>query len=274
MISAIMLLLIAINSGVVIVDNVLFYGDDHKMRLLRTGDMVDILQHADERVTVAYDSAVGELDRNVLIDFDSEIAEDEQFVFARGYFDEGEYSKAMRLFDIFVKYFDDSQYLPEAMYYLGQSYEALATKGMDDSLPGILLNDKIDQRFYNGDIYQLLVQMFPDNTYAAKAEYRLINLFRIAHLPWDDSIEIIQKELIMWQEFSTKYEDTDEYMLAQSEMGYLNRVLYEITAATDFRDEAIRLFSLIVSSYPNTIHAAYANVHLHELEQGKKIYKY
>ncbi len=274
MISSIIILSIAINSGVVIVDNVLFYGDDHKMRLLRTGDMVDILQQTDERITVAYDSAVGELDRNVLIDLDSEIAEDEQFVFARGYFDEGEYSKALRLFDIFVKYFDDSNYLPEAMYYLGQSYEALATKGTDDSLQGISLNAKINQRFYDGDIYRLLIQIFPDNPYAAKAEYRLINLFRIAHLPWDDSVEIIEEELTMWQEFSAKYEQTDEYMLAQSEMGYLNRVLYEITAATEFRDEAIRLFRLIVSSHPTTVHAAYAKVHLHELEQDKKIYKY
>ncbi len=274
MIISIILLSIAINSGVVIVDNILFYGDDHKMRLLRTGDMVDILQHTDDRVTVEYDSAVGELDRNVLIDFDSEIAEDEQFVFARGYFDEGEYGKAMRLLDIFVKYFDDSRYLAEAMYYLGQSYEALATKDSDDSLPDISLNEKINQRFYNGDVYRMLVEMFPNNPYAAKAEYRLINLFRIAHLPWDDSVEIIKQELTMWHEFSIKSEDTDEYMLALSEMGYLNRVLYEITAATDFREEAIRLFSIVVSSYPNTVHAAYANVHLYELERGKKIYKY
>lgn len=274
MITAIIFLFIAINSGVVIVDNVLFYGDDHKMRLLRTGDMVDILQYSNDRVTVEYDSAVGELDRNVLIDFDSEIAEDEQFVFARGYFDEGEYGNAMRLLDIFVKYFDDSPYLAEAMYYLGQAYEALAIKGSDDSLLGISLNDKINQHFYNGDVYRLLVEMFPDDPYAAKAEYRLINLFRIAHLPWDDSIEIIQQELTMWHEFSTEYEDTDEYMLALSEMGYLNRVLHEITEAENFKKEAIRLFSIIVSSYPNTVHAAYANVHINELERGKKIYKY
>ena len=122
-----LILLLSASPGVIIVDNVLFYGDDHNMRILNTGDMVDILEYMDTSLKVEYDSATGELDKNVLIDLNHEIAEHEQFVFARGYFDEGEYPKAIRLLEIFVKFFDDSNYLAEALYYLGQSYEALAS---------------------------------------------------------------------------------------------------------------------------------------------------
>jgi outer membrane protein assembly factor BamD (BamD/ComL family) len=273
-IHTLIILILSANAGVVIVDNVWFYGDDHKMRILTTGDMVEIVEHINETVRVEYDSATGELNRNVLIDLNEEIAEDEQFVFARGYFDEGEYVKSARLLEIFTKYFDDSKYLSEALYYLGQSYEAMALKGQSDSFPGFSFNDKVEQAYYNGDVYRILINAFPDSPFAPKAEYRLINIFRLGNLPWQDSVELIQQELTMWDEFCSKYQNTDEYLLGLSEKGHLNRVLFEITNETNYKEEAIVIFTEITTKYPNTVHAAYANVHLFEIERGEKIYKY
>ncbi|MGD8979369.1 MAG: hypothetical protein PVH23_04810 [candidate division WOR-3 bacterium] len=271
---AIILLLASVSPGVVIVDNVLFYGDDHSMRVLNTGDMVDILEYDNARILVEYDSATGELDKNVIIDLNHVVAEHEQFVFSRGYFDEGEYAKAIRLLEIFIKFFDDSYYLAEALYYLGQSYEALASSGSSDSMPHFSTNEQINQQYYNGDAYRILVNAFPESPFAAKAQYRLINIYRISNLPWDDSAQIILQELAMWDDFCERYMHTDDYMLALSEKGYLYRVLYEITEDIDYRDKAFTTFNEIIHGYPNTIHAAYARVHLHELESGEKIYKY
>lgn len=274
MISAFMVLILSTSPGVIIVDNVLFYGNDHNMRVLNTGDMVDVLAYTNDRLTVEYDSSTGELDKNVLIDLNDEIAEDEQFVFSRGYFDEGEYGKATRLLEIFVRFFDNSNYLAEALYYLGQSYEALANSSGSDSTPLFSMNTQINQRYYNGDAYRILVNTFPDSPFAAKAQYRLINIFRMSNLPWDDSVEIIQQELAMWDNFCEQYQHTDAYMLALSEKGYLYRVLFELTEDIDYRDKALSTFKEIIFGDPNTVHAAYARVHLYELERNEKIYKY
>lgn len=274
MVSALLLLAISINPAVIIVDNVWFYGADHKMRILSTGDMVDILEDLGERCTVWYDTTSSELDKNVLVDLNSEIGEHELFVFARGYFDEGEHEKAARLLDIFARYFDNSDYLAEALYYLAQSFEALIARGDNDSIPGIAHNTRINQNYYNGDIYRMIVRNFPDHPFSSKAQYRLINIFRIEHLPWQDSIEIIQQELDMWEEFCMQYQQADEQALGLSEIGYLNRVLYEITDTMDYYDAAIQTFNKIVLEYPNTIYAAYATVNLYELTSDRKIYKY
>ncbi|MDH4210568.1 MAG: hypothetical protein OEV79_03900 [candidate division WOR-3 bacterium] len=274
MIPALVFLVISINPGVVIIDNVWFYGNDHKMRILNTGDMVDILDDLDERYTVRYDTTSSEIDKNVLVDMNSEIGEHELFVFARGYFDEGEYEKAARLLDIFARYFDGSNYLAEALYCLAQSFEALIEKNDNDSIPGIAQNESLKQKYYNGDIYRMIVRDFPDDPFASKAQYRLINIFRIEHLPWRDSVQIIQQELSMWEDFCTAYQAPDERVLGLSEIGYLSRVLYEITDTVDYRDMAIQTFGEIISDYPNTIYSAYAKVNLYELTSDKKIYKY
>jgi len=244
------------------------------MRVLNTGDMVDIINDLDDRTNVMYDSVTGELDRSVMIDLNEEIAEDEQFVFARGYFDESEYEKSARLLEIFIRYFDTSKYIAEALYYLGQSYEALADRSEKDSLPGFVLNEQLKQRYYSGDVYRLVIEDHPQSPFAGKAQYRLINIYRIGNLPWHDSVEVIQQELTMWGEFCEQYMNTEEYVLGRSEMGYLNRVLFEITGNEEYKTEALAIFKSIIIDYPNTVNAAYANVHIHELEKGQKIYKY
>lgn len=274
MATVLILLVLSTSPGVIIVDNVLFYGSDHRMRVLNTGDMVDILEHVNDRLKVEFDSVTGELEKSILIDLNDEIAEDEQFVFSRGYFDEGEFEKAARLLEIFIKFFDTSDYLAEALYYLGQSYEALANQSGADSIPSLSLNTQIDQRYYNGDAYRILVKAFPESPFAAKAQYRLISIFRISNLPWDDSVEIIEQELAMWEDFCDQYQQTDAYMLALSEKGYLGRVLYELTGDIDYQNRALSIFQEIIEGYPGTIHAAYARVHLYELMRGERIYKY
>lgn len=244
------------------------------MRVLNTGDMVDLIDDHNDRIDVMYDSVTGELDRSVMIDLNEEVAEDEQFVFARGYFDEGEYEKSARLLEVFIKYFDTSKYLAEALYYLGQSYEAFATRSENDSLPGLVMNEQLKQRYYSGDVYRIVIEDHPQSPFAAKAQYRLINIYRIGNLPWHDSVDVIQQELAMWRAFCEQYMNTEEYVLGRSEMGYLNRVLFEITGNEDYKTEAISIFKSIIVDNPNTVNAAYANVHIYELEKGQKIYKY
>jgi hypothetical protein len=274
MLTALLLFVLSIDPGVLIIDNVWFYGDDHKMRILNTGDMVDILEDLGERYTVGYDTTSGKLEKNVLVDLNSEIGEHELFVFARGYFDEGEYERASRLLAIFTRFFDGSDYLAEALFYLAQSSEALIERGDNDSITGTAHNDVIDKNYYNGDIYRMIVRDFPNSPFASKAQYRLINIFRIEHLPWRDSVEIIEQELNMWLEFCSRYQSPEEHVLGLSEIGYLNRVLYEITENADYHDTALLAFRQIVVEYPNTIYAAYATVNLYELNSDKKIYKY
>lgn len=274
MITSLFFLVLSINPGVVIIDNVWFYGEDHKMRILSTGDMVDILEDLGERYRVGYDTTSGNLEKNVLVDLNSEIGEHELFVFARGYFDEGGYEKAARLLDIFTRYFDGSSYQAEALYYLAQSFEALIDTGNDDSIPGTVRNEIIDRHYYNGDIYRMIIRDFPESPFASRSQYRLINIFRIEHLPWRDSVEVIQQELTMWEDFCAAYGAPEEHVLGLSEIGYLNRVLYEITGNADYHDTALLTFRAIVAEHPNTIYAAYATVNLYELTSDKKIYKY
>jgi outer membrane protein assembly factor BamD (BamD/ComL family) len=266
--------MLSINPGVIIVDNVWFYGDDHKMRILNTGDMVDILEDIGERYTVGYDTTSGKLEKNVLVDLNSEIGEHELFVFARGYFDEGGHERASRLLNIFTRFFDGSGYLAEALYYLAQSFEALIERDDNDTIPGTAHNEVLKQKYYNGDIYRMIVRDFPNSPFASKSQYRLVNIFRIEHLPWQDSVQIIEQELTMWEDFCTAYRTQEEYVLGLSEIGYLNRVLYEITENADYQDTALLTFRQIVAEYPNTIYAAYAKVNLYELKSDKKIYKY
>lgn len=263
------------NSGVIIVDNVWFYGDDHKMRILNTGDLVEIIEIINDRTKIEYDSAFGQIDKNVLIDLNDVIAEDELFVFSRGYFDDGEYKKASRLFGVFIENFDESKYLAENLYYLGQSYEALANNFSNiDSIPHIVLNEHYNRWYYDGDAYQELLERFPDSPYAAKAQYRLISISRAGNQPWHDSIALIEEELKRWQQFVGEYKNTDEYVLGLLEIGYLNRVLYEITEDLKYKDEAINIFTKIIYEYPNTIHYASARVNISEIMKGRNIYKY
>ncbi|GAI66244.1 unnamed protein product, partial [marine sediment metagenome] len=60
----------------------------------------------------------------------------------------------------------------------------------------------------------------------------------------------------MWQDFAVKYKNTDEYVLALLEIGYLNRVLFEITEDSDYRTDAVKVFQEILDKYPNSVNSA------------------
>ncbi len=274
MILIIVALMAAANPGVIIVDNVWFYGNDHKMRILHTGDIVNIIEEYVDKYAVEYDTAYGELEKNVLVDLSSDIAVDELFVFARGDFDNGHYAPASRLLEIFVEYYKYSPYAAEALYFLGQSMEIIAADDTSRTLQSVMRNERLNQNFYNGDAYHVIVEEYGESIYAPKAQYRLINIFRMEHLPWDDSVAVVAEELSMWNDFCERYAETDEYVLGLAESGYLNRVLYEITADDKYRDQATSSFSEILAASPATVLGAYARVNLHELTTGKKIYKY
>lgn len=284
MVMALILLLCVSNDGVIIVDNVWFYGDDHKTRVLNTGDIVQIYDREDDMLKVKYDNAIAKIHEGVLIDLSDEIAEDKLFLFSCGYFDEKEYKKSALLFNIFIKNFNKSKYLDAALYYCGLAYEEAARQfGKSDSLQleidqGLsqhcfIYNKKNNQWNYDGSMYQMILEKYPKSIFASKATYRLLNIFRMKNQPWDDSTQKILNELKMWQEFSEKYQNSEEYVLAMLEIGYLNRVLFEITKGLIYKNNACNVFQEVVKKYPDTIHSAQARVNLYELEKGEYIYK-
>ncbi len=260
-------------------DNVWFYEGNLKSRVLNTGDIVKIVERGDTFLEVSYNSVSGRIHRGVLIDLGEEIAEEKLFVFARGYFDEGEYRKSVRLFGTFITHFAQSNYLPEVLYYTGQSYEAIAkTFHEGDTLENIMFNERTHQWYYDGGAYATVVTKFPESTFAPKAGYRLIYIYRMIRYPWSDSVgfavEWIEGELKLWKDFVVDYQDSEEYVLALLEIGYLNRVLFEITDVEDYRRDAVEIYKEIMEKYPNSVYSAQSKVHLYEIESGKKIYMY
>lgn len=275
MISLWVLVFILANQGVVIVDNVWFYEGDLKTRVINTGDIIDIIGHLDGRVKVRIDGVVGELSSGVLIDFDEEVAEDRLFIFARGYYDQGEFEKAAVLFEIFIDYFKWSEHLAEVLYYYGMSKEELATKiSRADTLGGFLFNERYNIWYYSGDSYVEILEDFGETKFASKASYRLLHILRMNNLPWNDSVPLILEELKMWEEFAANYETSDEYVPALLELGYLYRVLYEITEDIKYRKSATQIFQRVMEKQPNSSSSAQAKVHLYELKKGENIYKY
>ena len=275
MILFLVLILNSANIGVIIVDNVWFYGTDAKSRVLTTGDLVEITGKEDDFVKVKYDNATGTVRKDIMVDLSEKIAEDELFVFSRGYYDEREYRKSVRLFDVFTKNFSKSDYLAEALYYEGLSYEELA-KNYDkpDSIQHIIFNRNNNTWFYEGNAYQTILNQFPKSIYASKTALQLIKIFRMKNIPWNDSIPPIQEELRMWREFITKYKKCEEYAMALLEIGYLDRVLFQITKDINYKREAVEVFQAIIKKYPNSVYSAQAKVNLYEIENGIEIYSY
>jgi hypothetical protein len=248
----------ASSNGVIIVDNVWFYGDDHRTRVLNAGDQVLIIEKNGDLIKSKYDNAIGELHKDVLINLDQDIGEDMLFLFAHGYFGTGEYPKAARLFDIFIQHFEGSKYSAEALYYDGLSYEGVAKNFIErNNFSNIILNKGSKEWYYSGKAYEKVLKKFPEGMYASKAAYRLIKISRIKNLPWNNSKQLIEEELRSWQDYVKRYEKREEYVLALLEIGYLNRVLFQITG-----------------KYPNSVHTAQAEVGLYEIENGIDAYCY
>lgn len=271
-------------SSVIVVDDVWFYGD-HKLRVLNTGDIVEIIESKNDFVKVRYDGAVGEIHRGVLVNLHDEVSEDKLLVFAYGYFTDGEYIKSARLFAVFINNFNKSNYFVFAQYYNGVSLEEVAKRinprdslklRADQSLPlqFIIYNKENMQYYYNGELYKLILEKYPKSIYASKSAYRLITIFRAQNLPWHDSVDIIQQELTMWHDYIKKYQDVEEYPQALLEIGYLNRVIFEITNDIKYSSNAVTIFQKVIKEFPNTIHSASAKVNLKEIEKGEKIYKF
>lgn len=269
------LLLAQVSQGIIIVDNVWFYEGDLQTRVINTGTLVEIIGCIDDRVRIRVDDITGELSSGVLIDLNEEVAQDRLFIFARGYYDQAEYDKAILLFEAFVEKFPWSEYLAEALYYYGMSMEEQVTSiSRPDTLSGFLFNDRYNIWYYSGTAYMDILEHFNESPYAPKAAYRLLHILRMSNLPWQDSIPLISEELKMWEEFVAKYETSDEYVAAMLELGYLYRVLFEITNDTSYRRSAKKIFQQIMDEYPDSSSSAQAKVHLYELSKGQHIYKY
>ncbi len=268
-------LLSATNSGVIVVDNVWFYGEDHKMRILSTGDVVQLLGMEGDMVRAKHGDIIAKIHEDVMIDFAEKIAEDKLFIFAKGYYDESEFKQAARLFTVFIEYFPKSQYLENALYYCGLAHEEYA-KDYDNTMvtPDIVLNKRSGEWFYSGSSYETIINKFPKSTYAPKAGLRLIKILRQKNVPWEDSISLITAELKAWYDFIKKYKTPEEYATALLEIGYLNRILFQTTKDPAYNKASISVFQTIVIYYPNTVYSATANVNLYEIGKGKEAYYY
>ena len=269
------ILFVQTNQGIIIVDNVWFYEGELQTRVINTGTYVDIIGRIGDRVKIRVDDVSGELSSGVLIDLDEEIAQDRLFIFARGYYDQAEYDKAILLFEAFIEKFPWSEYFAEALYYYGMSMEEqVISISRPDTLSGFLFNERYNIWYYSGTAYMDILEHFNESSYAPKAAYRLLHILRMSNLPWRDSVPMITEELQMWEEFVAKYKTSDEYVAAMLELGYLYRVLYEITNDASYRRDASQIFQQVIDEHPNSSSSAQAKVHLYELAKGQNIYKY
>ncbi len=268
-------LIVSTHNGVIITDNVWVYGKDHAMHALNTGDVVIITSYEGEMVNIEYENAPYRVFGDILIDFDSEIAPEKLFVFARGYFDEREFTKAACLFDVFTTYFGTSVYFPEVLYYSGLAYEEIArTCSADDTLPEMAYSEYLKRWVYSGKAYRTLIERLPTDAFAPKAQYRLLHIERMKNLPWQDSVMLIERERARWLEFAARYSDAEEYVLALLEAAYLDRVLFEITGNADYKNGALELYQKISSEFPNSLAEAQAKLYTIEIKQGINIYRY
>ena len=269
------LLFVQTNQGIIIVDNVWFYEGELQTRVINTGTYVEIIDRVGDRVKIRVDDVAGELSSGVLIDLDEEVAQDRLFIFARGYYDQAEYDKAILLFEAFIETFPWSEYIAEALYFYGMSMEEQVTSvSRPDTLPGFLFNERYNLWYYSGTAYMDILEDFHETPFAPKATYRLLHILRMSNLPWHDSVPLITEELQMWDEFVTKYKTSDEHVAAMLELGYLYRVLYEITNDGGYRRSASQIFQQVIDEYPKSSSSAQAKVHLYELAKGQNIYKY
>jgi hypothetical protein len=266
---------IAMSTGVVITDNVWVYGEDHAMHALQTGDVVAITSYDSTMVNIECEKAQYRVLRDILIDFDLEIAPEKLLVFAHGYFDEREFRKAARLFSVFTKHFDTSVYYAEALYYHGLASQEIArTCSISDTVPDMVYSEYLRQWIYSGTSYATLIEQLPENVFTPKARYRLLLIQRMIRLPWQDSVAVIDAERSQWLAFAALYEHTDEYVMALLEAAYLSRVLFEITGSTDDGNAAINLYNRIMIEFPETLAAAQARLYIFEIRHGENIYKY
>lgn len=268
-------LLIMSDPGVIIVDGVWFYSNDRMSIIFNAGDTVQIHDQIGDTLYISYAGETGTLLDGVMINLNDLLAEEQLFVFALGYFDDGAFVQAARLLEIFIGYFPGSVFYAEVLYYHGLACEQVARLlDPDDSFPHCSYNEAYGVWYYTGESYMELLGTYPASEYASKAAYRLCTILRTRNLPWRDSTEVIIEERDLWRDFVGQYAQSDECVLALLEIGYLNRVLYEITGDSDYKIEAARMFQDVRDQYPATRYSAEADVHLHELATGKNIYKY
>jgi hypothetical protein len=265
----------ASSTGVIIVDNVLFYEGDLKLIAFSVGDTVTIRGYSGDTILVQRESGSGTLLKGVLIDLGQEVAEEQLFVFARGYYDAQAYAHAGRLFVHFLHFFSGSRFYAEALYYMGLAYEALARAGLIEApISGIAMNEGTGDYYYTGVSYKHILEQFPDSPYAARAAYRLHLCLRAAHEPWDRAIDIISRDLEALEALLVTYHEFDERPAVLLEIGYVNRVLLELTGDVMYRTEAEETFNTVIDNYPSTVHEASARVHLYELAREIPIYLY
>ncbi|MBN2620066.1 hypothetical protein JXB22_03165 [candidate division WOR-3 bacterium] len=267
--------LFSASTGIIITDNVLFYEGDLRITALMTGDTVTVTAENTDTVFIECNEKAGTLLQGVLIDLADTIAEEQLFMFARGYHDEQAFPQAMRLFVHFLHFFPGSRYYPEALFYTGRTFDERARQATDkDTVPGITKNEGTSQYYYAGTAYKQLLEQYPSSCYAGSAAYYLILCLRAASEPWDRSLDKITKDMDRLQELVDVYGEFDERAAALEDIGYDYRVLYELTGGESYKESAQAVFASVIEEYPSTVHEASARVHLYELEHDIPIYLY
>lgn len=245
------------------------------MATLMTGDTLTIRGYQEDTAQVQYNGTSGTLLKDVLIDLENPITEQQLFTFARGYYDTRMFPQAARLLVHFLHFYPESQYRPEALFYTGRTFEELACEGEAyDTLPGITKNENTSRYYYTGTAYKQLLEQFPSSIYAPEAAFYLVLCLRAADVPWKKSIDKISRDLERLQQLLSSYSEFENRAAAREEIGYDYRVLYELSGELSYRDQAESVFKKIVLEYPATVHEARARVHLSELENGIPIYLY
>ena len=159
-------------------------------------------------------------------------AVDDKYLFDGGviYYDLGDYTNALTIFQQLVNDFPDSQYADDAQYYIGYINE----KKLGYYIQALLG-------------YQELINNYPDSSYADDAQLGIGNCYYVTY-DYSHAIEAYQKLIDDYPESSLL--SLAQYSIAQS---YRKLANYE---------QAILEFNKVIESYPESDYAAPAQYYI------------
>jgi outer membrane protein assembly factor BamD len=158
---------------------------------------------------------------------------DEQMDWAMGFYDTGEYKKAISEFEKLIESYPNSIHAPLAQYYIGRSY-----KEIEDHYQAFLAYQKtIDKYPYNKRVEEIIERQYKIGSMFLEGQKAKIMGMKI--LPaLDKAVEILTK--VVENAPYGRYADVAQFKLAEA---YKKQEFYE---------EAVLAYQKIIDDYPNS----------------------
>lgn len=158
---------------------------------------------------------------------------DEQMEWAMGFYDGGEYTKAVAEFEKLIKNYPNSVHAPAAQYYAGRAYEAI-----DDYYEAFLAyQNTIDKYPYNERVDEIIEREYKIGS--SFAEGRKAKIMGMRILPaMDKAVEVLTK--VVENAPYGRYADLAQFKIGEA---YKNDGFYE---------EAVLAYQKLIDDYPKS----------------------